>query len=278
MKVGSARGTLLNIPLIEEKYGRCFAVSVGLHAALVLFAIFAPYLIPRSAPIRIGTGPGGGPGSDLYSVGIADDLGGGAGMFKPSLVPQPPALPAEKATKEEAKRDAVALPDTVAPKKARTQEGAATKKPAPATDSNIIPTAPQPGAGGSGGLAGGSGGGRGGGQGVSIGSGSGGPGDSWYARVVESRIGSNWIRPAPGIRVEIIYSFFIATDGTIYGIKKEKSSGNEALDITAERAIRTSSPLTPPPPEFRGRPVQFLAQFVYPPTPESLMLEEYNVV
>jgi TonB family protein len=65
----------------------------------------------------------------------------------------------------------------------------------------------------------------------------------------------------------MVYSFYIAPDGTIIGIKREKSSGNPEMDLTAERAIRASNPLAPPPPEFRGRPVQFVAQFIYPPQP-----------
>ncbi len=204
-------------------------------------------------------------------MGIADETGGGEGMFKPSLIPQPPALPAEKAAKLEPK-EAVPIPDTVAPKKPipKRQESVQSKeqkeRPAAKT-SNVVPTAPMPGAGGTGGLGGGSGGGRGGGSGVSIGSGSGGFGDSWYARSVEARISSNWIRPPQGVRVDVVYSFLIAPDGTIYNLTKEKSSGNDALDLAAERAIRASNPLAPPPPEFRGRPVQFVAEFIFPPNP-----------
>ncbi len=262
------RGTLLNIPLLEEKYGRSLMASIGIHVALFLFIWLGPFLFPSASPIHMGTGPGGGLGGDSYAVGVIDDLGGGAGMIKPSLVPQPPALPEEKQIKEEPKQ-AVALPDTVVPKKKapKAEDTQAGRKKAPLADSNVIPTAPRPGAGGTGGLAGGSGGGRGGGVGVSIGAGSGGEGDSWYARVVESRISSNWIRPAPGMRVEIVYSFFIANNGSIYNITKEKSSGNDALDLAAERAIRTSNPLAAPPPEMRGRPIQFVAQFIYPPNP-----------
>ena len=204
---------------------------------------------------------------DSYSVGVADDLGGGAGMIKPSIVPQPPAMPVEKQVKEESKK-AVALPDTIPSKKVpqRAQDSQAGKK-APAANPNVIPTKPEPGAGGTGGLSGGSGGGRGGGVGISIGSGSGGEGDSWYARVVEARISSNWIRPPAGVQLEIVYSFFIAGDGSIYNIKKEKSSGNDALDQAAERAIRASNPLAAPPPEMRSRPIQFVAQFIFPPGP-----------
>jgi TonB family protein len=65
------------------------------------------------------------------------------------------------------------------------------------------------------------------------------------------------------------YSFFIAADGTVSGIRQEKSSGNPQMDLTAERAIRALQvdPLPPPPQEFRGRRIQFMAQFVYPPNP-----------
>ncbi|HYK88883.1 MAG TPA: TonB family protein, partial [Acidobacteriota bacterium] len=169
---------------------------------------------------------------------------------------------------EEAKPEAVALPQTIEkapPKKVKAVQPS-TKKVPETKASNVIPTAPQPGAGGTGGIAGGSGGGRGGGNGVSIGAGSGGLGDSWYARVVESRISSNWIRPPEGVRCDIAYSFYIALNGSIYNIKLTKSSGNPELDMTAERAIRASSPLAPPPPEFRGREIQFVAEFIYPIT------------
>ena len=273
-----AHGTLLEFPLYKERYGRAFIFSIVVHLAGALFFLAAPYLFPRPVPIVLGTGPGGGTGGAAFTVGVADDLGGGAGMIKPSLVPQPPALPEEKPVEKEtvvplpkppsepekpAKEAAVPLPNTVEPQKPQAKKE---KKEVP--DTQVIPTAPQPGAGGTGGLAGGSGGGRGAGVGVSLGSGSGGLGDLWYARMVEQRIGSNWIRPATEVgRIEIVYSFFILNDGTIRDIKKEKSSGNDLLDLTAERAIRasTSPPLPPLPPQLRGRPVQFMAQFIHPP-------------
>lgn len=259
----------MEIPLIEERYGRSFLASIGIHCALVLVLVTAPYLLPRPSAIRIG-GPGGGTDGDSYVVGIASESEGGVGMTKPSLIPQPPVLVAEEPAKEETKRDAIPLANTVEPKKARARNEKPAERTAKASvppQANVIPASPQPGAGGTGGLSGGSGGGREGGNGVLIGPGSGGFGDSWYARAVEARISSNWIRPAQGTRVEIIYSFYIADNGTIFDIKQEKSSGSPALDLTAERAIRASNPLAEPPPDLRGRPIQFVAQFVYPPTP-----------
>ncbi len=272
MSSSSVRGTLLNIPLLHERYGLAFLASIGFHVTLLLFVLALPFLLPRSTPIPLG-GPGGGTGGEVFTVGVADELAGGAGMTKPSLVPQPPALPEEKVEKPESKPEAIALPQTLEkkpPKKAPEKAAKPSPQKVPENKlSNVIPTAPQPGAGGTGGIAGGSGGGRGGGSGVSIGSGSGGLGDSWYARVVESRISSNWIRPPEGVRCDIVYGFYIALNGSIYNIKLMKSSGNAELDMTAERAIRASTPLAPPPPEFRGREIQFVAEFVYPPNQQQ---------
>ena len=263
MKNQSSRGTLLRIPLIRERYGPSFLASLGIHGIVLLLFIFGGYLLPTTV-VRIGSGAGGGTGGDIATVGVVDELSGGAGMVKPSIVPKPPALQEKPAPPKENK--AIPLPQTVDPKKKKPETRQSAKaKPAPET--NVIPTAPEPGSGGTGGRSGVSGGGFGGGTGVSIGPGSGGFGDSWYARAVESRISSNWIYPPEGMRVEITYSFYILANGTIAGVKLEKSSGNPEIDRTAERAIKASNPLAPPPPEFRGRPIQFVAQFVYPPNP-----------
>jgi hypothetical protein len=266
MKTNARRGTLLNITLTEEKYGHTFLLSLALHGLVLVLVVFGAYLLPSSAVQIKGSGPGGGTGGEAYTVGVVDELAGGIGMFKPSLIPKPPALLEKSPEKDES--NAIPLPRTVEPKKKRyTDKEINQAKISPS--SNVIPAAPEPGAGGSGGAGGGSGGGRGGGIGVSIGAGSGGIEDNWYARAVEDRISRNWIRPAEGVRLEIAYSFYIRPDGSIVGITKEKSSGNEELDLTAERAIRAigaSNPLPPLPDDlFHGRTVKFLAQFVYPP-------------
>ena len=147
--------------------------------------------------------------------------------------------------------------------------GGADDVPAPPPEAirNIIPTAPEPGSGGAAAAGAGSGGGSGGGSGVSIGGGSGGFGDSYYALGVEKRISDNWMRPPEGLRVRIVYSFYIAANGAIYNVKLETSSGNSQMDLTALRAINASNPLSPPPLEYRGKAIQFVAEFIYPPVP-----------
>jgi len=279
MSHASIRGTLLDLPHIQERYGRAFLVSIAIHMLMLAFFVAAPLFMPSLSPLRLGTGPGGGSGGESYVVGVADDLGGGEGLIKPATTPQPPALPPEKpAPKENKKAEAavaVPMPDTTKPKSSKQAPESGKAKAAPAATSPIIPVAGAKGAGGSGGAAGGSGGGVGGGLGVSIGSGSGGMFDSWYARAVETRIGQAWIKPVDAQqRIEIVYSFVVRSDGRIEDIKKEKSSGNEALDLTAYRAIWASNPLAPPPPELRGRPLEFVCQFVYPPDKQLFMPKE----
>jgi len=46
MKLRSNIGTLLSIPLIEEKYGRALAASLLLHAALFFLLYSAPISFP----------------------------------------------------------------------------------------------------------------------------------------------------------------------------------------------------------------------------------------
>jgi TonB family protein len=243
---------------VEERYKRPFYVSITFHVAVFLFVVFGGYLLPRRV-IQIGTGIGGGTGGNITTVGVVDEFSGGAGMYKPSITPVPPAL---KEKPEENKSKAILLPNTV---ERRIKTIPKPKTSQPPADTNMIPTTPEPGSGGAGGYSGGSGGGIGSGIGVSVGDGSGGFGDNWYARLVERRISDNWTYPPEGVHVDIIYRFYINAYGRILGIQKIKSSGNEALDYMAESAIRAIKDLSPPPDEFQGRLIQFSAHFVYPP-------------
>jgi hypothetical protein len=248
--------TLLQIPLIEERYSRSFLASIAFHVFLVLLIIFGGFLLPRT-PIKIGVGGlGGGTGEKVSTVGVVSDLSGGAGMRYPSVTPTPPSI--IKKPPEDTK-NAIPL-DRSMGSKPQPKIPANIKEN---TETNRIPTANELGSGGTPGPRG-SGGGIGGGNGIAIGVGSEGTGDSWYTRMVGDRISRNWIRPSEGMRVEIIYTIYIAADGTIK-FERVKSSGNKQLDDMAERALNTSNPLSPPPPEFRGRPITL--QFIYPTNP-----------
>jgi len=289
------RITLLEIPLVEEKYGLAAMVSMAVHAAALLVLVFGVKLFPHTV-IQLGSGQGGGfGGDDISTVGVVDQFSGGAGMFKPSMIPQPPALvpTPEKELSETSKieENAIPIPEKIDQPKKKEPETKPAAKPEPKSDpkpepkpdptastpvakstakpkespppltDNVIPVDARP---GSGGVAG-TGAGSGGGIGISIGAGSGGIGDSFYAQAVERRISAGWLRPPEGMRVDVTCSFFISARGKIYDIKSENSSGNPQIDQNVLRAIRAASPLSPPPREFQGKAIKFIARFVHPP-------------
>jgi hypothetical protein len=256
-----SRNTLLEIPLIEERYGRFFFISIAFHGLFILLILFGGYLLP-SKMIQIGDGGHGEgeKGGGIPTVGIGNlpsDLRAyGDGLIKPPLNPPPPA-PTREHRVEKANSIRIPGPSQL---KGKT-------KPVPEAATNI-PKDRQLGIGGNPGNNSGSGGGSGGGNGVFIGPGLGGIGDDWYSRQIGPRISQHWIHPADGKHIEMVYSFYISANGTLYEIKKEKSSGNESIDLTAEQALfRTYNPdpLPPPPVELRGRKLTVI--FSYPSNP-----------
>lgn len=271
---------VLHIHSEEYSPGRTFLFSVGLHLVVFAVLLLNPVLRFNSAAIMIGSGPGGGrSGEQTIAIGLADG-GGGSGLYKPSPISQPPVLkdnPPEK-TKYPSKIPkldptpsftGVEIPDLKKTTKKETGKFKASK-PAPNVPPNYIPVPSGPGAGGSGGSSSGSGGGSGGGNGVSIGAGSGGFGDSWYAKAVERRISENWLRslfgPSSTIKYQAIVSFLINANGNITDVRIEKSSGNSTVDLSATRAVTASNPLPPVPSEYRGQTLKIMAYFEYPPS------------
>jgi len=246
---------------------------------LFFFFIFGVRLLPEPPPIKIGTGAGGGQGGDFVSVGLSAEIGGGAGMYKPSIEPKaevappPPPKPVEQEKVEpapeprnvflEKKPQAKKEPEASQPR-----EAAPKKVVKPSKTEGLIPREPDPGKGGPSSGSGGSGGGFGSGRGVSIGSGSGEEGgiDSWYIRQVEQRVGRNWLQTSLGKlkRVEATATFVVRSNGQIENIELEKRSGVSSVDRAVLRAIQASNPLPPLPYEFRGRSVRFQAVFEYP--------------
>lgn len=78
----------------------------------------------------------------------------------------------------------------------------------------------------------------------------------WFVEAVRRRISSNWLQTAidPGIRSapRAVVSFQINRDGSITNIQVLRSSGNAAVDLSAVRAIRDSTPLERLPSEYSG--------------------------
>lgn len=263
---------------------RTLGASFVFHAFLVGFIVISPAIRWNYQTISISGGKGGGtPGESMYSVGLADDLGGGAGLYKPSPIAQAPVLQdnAAKGKKtaskfpqppKQAETAGTALPDLNAAKsKKKLPDNFRMSKPAPKVPDNRIPVPSGAGAGGEGARSGGSGGGSGGGQGVSIGSGSGGFAESWYARAVERRISENWLRSLIGPnlqgRFQVVIAFVIQPGGGIKDIVVEKSSNQPSVDMSAMRAVMAANPLPAVPPEYRGQNLRILAYFEYPPAP-----------
>jgi TonB family protein len=211
------------------------------------------------------------------TVGLAAELGGGAGMYKPSVVPQPPAVlpvareePAPSVTPESPEQEVLVERSRQTRTQAQTSQRADSQSQPATPPVGAIPVAPEPGSGGAGSAASGSGGGLGGGAGVSIGPGLGERGlvDSWYVRQVEQRVGANWLRTSLGRisrSVRAVVSFEVALGGAIENVRFERRSGVPSVDLAAERAVRASSPLPPLPHELRRNRVRFVAYFDYPP-------------
>ena len=266
--------TVIHSHITDEGHRWSLLTSLLGHVLLLIFFLFVGEVLPKGDPIVIGTGPGGGQGGDFVTVGLSDDQSGGAGMYKPALKPSPPAAaPTPAMAPEEpappSSQDVFvqeSSPKPPAPPSPQPPVRSTTPSPSP---SGAIPREPDPGSGGPGGSAAGSGGGFGGGQGVSIGQGTGdGVMDSWYTRLVEQRIGQNWLKTSLGqlgTPVQTVVSFEITPSGELDSIAIEKRSGIRSVDLAAERAVRASNPLPPLPHPFRRRGVRFVAHFEYPP-------------
>jgi len=264
----------------SDRLSRPFVFSAVGHAVLFLGATFVTDLFPPVEIVSGSTGVGGGQGGNLVAVGLAADLGGGAGMYKPAVTPRVRAAPPPETKK---KTEVVPEPtpnrtefQEKKPRKRRTRpkKKAAVPSRAGSKDSQSdaqaqVPRKADAGSGGAGGAPSGSGGGFGGGQGVRVGDGTGQEGlHSWYARQVEQRVGQNWLRSSLGSLarpVESVVSFEVMRNGEIHRIQLKQSSGVRAVDLAAQRAIRASSPLPALPPELRNRRVRFVTYFQYPP-------------
>lgn len=76
----------------------------------------------------------------------------------------------------------------------------------------------------------------------------------WYEKLLRERVGKNWrtndvdqrLRTAP----PCIVTFTIAKDGNVSSVKVIQSSGNYALDQSAQRAILEGAPMPPLPTGF----------------------------
>ena len=82
----------------------------------------------------------------------------------------------------------------------------------------------------------------------------------WYAKLLRDQVARNWktgdidsrITSAPQVAVR----FTLLRDGSLGpgSVKVSQSSGNQALDLSAQRAVLDAAPFPQLPPQYRAKP------------------------
>jgi TonB family protein len=255
--------------LVSEGDRRKFVISsIVLHFILLATVLVWQFALPPGQTLTLAGGGGGGP---TIGIGLVAGLPAGQEYFKPPVkAPEPAAepVPAPAPASEQSRPDdfvATAKPD----KKPAPPPPPAATQPAPApTPPGPVATGEQPT-----GVRGGTGqGGQGAGAagGVSVGGAGEGFFDSWYARQVEQRVGSNWLESRMGIQFKgkhrTLIQFSVSPEGRIEDVQIVESTGPDAFERAALRAVRASDPLPPLPVQYRMQRnrVRFVAIFEYP--------------
>jgi protein TonB len=73
----------------------------------------------------------------------------------------------------------------------------------------------------------------------------------YYRDLLEQMVGRKWRTNDVDPRIlranPVVVTFLIRRDGSVSGIRLENSSGNKALDFSAQRAIQEAAPFPPLP-------------------------------
>ncbi len=251
---------------LPKPFKRALIVSAILHASLFVFIVVSPSL---SRPQKT---------EMIYYVNfLGGGGGGGAGGGSTTTVidkPQPIPAPVKRETLRDLTVAQKVEPETKPtmrypvdkPKreKTTTEKKAAISKPDPDKTSSTATTPPSGSQGAGYSLKFGTGEGSGGG-GIGEGSGGGG-GDpfgisgfpfTYYLSILSDRVTTNWFQSLvdPGVSgtFQTQVFFKIYRNGQISDLKVENSSGIQALDLSALRAIQTSAPFPPLPSEYDGQ-------------------------
>ncbi|HDT13125.1 MAG TPA: TonB C-terminal domain-containing protein, partial [Candidatus Aminicenantes bacterium] len=79
----------------------------------------------------------------------------------------------------------------------------------------------------------------------------------FYLQMLSDRITANWFQalvdPGVGGLLQTQVYFRIYRDGSISDIKIDVSSGIDAFDLSARRAVQTAAPFAPLPNEYDGQ-------------------------
>jgi len=72
----------------------------------------------------------------------------------------------------------------------------------------------------------------------------------WYAQRLIDQVGQHWNRGGLSTSNAASVTFTIHRDGSVTGVRLLQSSGNQAMDFSAQRAVMDASPFSPLPPGF----------------------------
>ena len=252
---------------LPAPFKRAVGFSVALHVAVFTFFVASPHLSrpPKKGQVYYVNFIGGGGG------GTGGSPGGATATVVDKAQPIPPP------TKRESLRD-LTVAEKVQPKtestlrypvdkpkreKPVTEKKAAISKPEPAKAEETTAASGDQGVGYS--LKFGTGEGTGGGTGGGIGGGGGG-GDpfgisgfpfTWYLSILSDKVTANWFKSLVDPGVSGTYQtqvyFRIYRNGQVSDLRVEASSGIQALDLSALRAIQESSPFPALPSEYDGQ-------------------------
>jgi len=248
-----------------QAFKRALVVSAVLHVGLIIFVAASPSFSrpERKGLVQYVNFLGGGGGG----------TGGGTAAAKTEALP-----PAKKAAlrdltvpskvKAEPKSSLTHPVDKPKTDKKAAEKKAAISKPEPSTTAPAGTETASGATGGPGyglrfGAGGGSGGGTGGGLGGGTGAGAGDPFGvagfpfQFYLQMISDKITANWFQslvdPGVGGQLQTQVYFRIYKNGQISDIKIDVSSGIEAFDLSAKRAIQSSVPFPALPNEYDGQ-------------------------
>ena len=89
-----------------------------------------------------------------------------------------------------------------------------------------------------------------------------------YLGQVERRIKENWAWPGTDPALEAVVRFSITETGDVVNVRITKPSGDKSYDASVERAVRSISPMPPPPETYRKQ----FSDMEYTFTPQSLQM------
>ena len=268
----SAQSVAIGQP--RDSFPFMLVMSISAHVIAILFALVAPYILPKRTPSEFG-GPGGSGG--LKVVGVIDFGKGKPG--KPATTPKTEEEPAP--AKQIAKINKEDEPEELKSKLTLPEEKPK-KKDEPTAKSTLNQkerknegefgtgkdTRKESGMSGSDGKGFGiKTAGEGGGPGGAFGTGGTPFPFPWYVENVLSKIELNWVKPyivetTPQEYNCVVY-FVITRAGQVRDVKVERGSGIPSLDLSAESAIQSSTPFAPLPNQWLEPDLAFRVNFSY---------------